>query len=217
MSKAAETTNFPARPAAAQYRPRRSPKLIAAGVLAVVLGAVGFVALSGQLNSKSSVVQVTSTISRGETITAGQLGLTQVPLNLAEPAIAAEKLHELVGRTALVDLPEGAIPRASHIGDNPLPEGKALVGLRLSHGKIPASKLQVGNVVALVALSPTDPSAAQPITLDPTARGVIALAPQLLEDHTTYLVDLQVPEDLAHQVTQLSARGELAIYRVTGG
>lgn len=202
----AGATKLP-RPDAVQMRARRSPKLIAGGVLAVVLGALGFAYIYESSTNYASVVAVAQPIARGSVVTQEQLRVVQVPEGFSTQTLAADALDDLVGRTALTDLPMGSFPLASHVGDNPLPGGEALVGLRLTHGQLPTAALPAGTAVELVGVG----DAADASKVVPA---VVATAPLLLDDGASFVVDVRVAHGEAGAVARLAARNELALFAV---
>lgn len=207
METKVETPNT-VRPSGVQLRARRSPRLIVLGVLAIVMGALGSVALHSALNESKSVVSVAKPIARGQIITAPDLTVVDVPDSIAVPTSPHSDMDAMIGKTALTDLPQGSFPTSSHVGDNPLPDGKVLVGLRMQYGQLPVSAMPAGTRVRVVSLlgqedtSPIDTSA------------VVAVAPRLLEDGSTFTLDLQVADEEAAAIARLAAAGQLAVVMV---
>ena len=208
-----------------QLRARRSPKLVAVGVLAIVLGALGAAALYSAANDEAGAVTVTRHIPRGTEIAADDLAVVQVPAGFAVDTLHADDLDSLVGSTALTDLPAGSFPLSSHVGEDPLPEGQALVGFRMSHGQLPVSPMPSGTTIQLVDLSTTAPApadqapaesapapqpAAAPSSTAPM-QAVVAVAPTMLDDGASFTLDVLVALEHAEQVAQLAAAGELAL------
>ncbi len=187
---------------AGQLRTRRSPRLIALGVLLVCLGALGaawiYVAGTNQL----SVVVMAQDVSRGEVIESSDLTLIDLPASLQVDHVEAAAMAELIGQTALTDLPVGTIPSPRLLGAAPIPAGQSLVGLLLSPGKLPANQPAVGAQVSLVSL-------AEPANL--TLPAVVASAPQVSEDGSGYVVDVLVASQDAAQVASLAAHGDIAL------
>lgn len=191
------------RPEAVQLRARRSPKVIAVGILAVVLGALGSAALYSSANSEENVVSIAKPVSRGTVILDEHLMVVPVPERFAAEAVAADDIGTLVGQTALTDLPEGAFPHADHVGENPLPAGEALVGLRMTHGQLPSTPMPAGTAVELVAIGESQPAS--------NMRGVVAVEPLPLDDGMSFALDVRVAADSATQIARLSAENQLAV------
>lgn len=201
-----DTTTPPApRPSAVQLRARRSPKLVALGVLLVTLGGLGAAFLFTLNSDQQAVVTMVDDVRRGTVLTREHLGVVEVPGGLGVEALAADELDQLIGEQALSDLPKGAFPLASHVGDDPLPEGQALVGLKLPLGRMPAGDLPAGTVVRVVSIAEGDGSATD---------ATLAAAPLLLEDGS-FSVDVLLPADAADDVARLAATDMVALV-VTG-
>lgn len=190
------------RPEGVRLRPRRSPKLIALGLLCIVLGALAAASVYSMNVTTTSVLVMTRDVVRGEQISAEDLAVLQLPRNTVAGSILAEDLDELVGATALIDLPAGAFPAHRHLGDRPLPEGHSLVGLRLEGGRIPSTPLAPGTQVRLVSLAEEDSLVAD---------AVLATAPQLDEYGSHYLLDIVVARESAPQIAALAATNLLAV------
>ncbi|GAA4898694.1 hypothetical protein GCM10025789_15820 [Tessaracoccus lubricantis] len=196
------------RPEAVQLRARRSPKLIALGLLLVTMGGIGAALLYTMNADQKSVVVMAADVLRGEVVAAEDLMVMEVPGALGVEAEGADVLQSLVGQRARMDLPQGAFPLARHVGDDPLPSGQSLVGLRLTLGKLPSTDLPPGTTVRLVGLVDGAESAVD---------AVLATRPQLLDDGVSYALDVQVADGEADAVARLSAADQVALVVTTEG
>lgn len=196
----------PTRPDAVQLRVRRSPRLIALGILCVVLGGVAAVALYTSSTDRQSVVAMSADLVRGDVIEREQLAIVELPSTAVGEALPADQIDALVGQRALIDLPEGAFPRLSHVGEDPLPEGQGLVGLKLTLGRLPSTQLVPGTPVRLVSLLEGDTTA-----VDAT----VATSPTLLDDGQSFALDVRIADADAAVATRLAATDQLAVF-VTG-
>ena len=196
---------LPARPDGVQLRARRSPRLIAVGVLCVVLSALGAAALYNSTVNHASAVVMTRDLMRGDTIQPEDLGIVSVPQDLRVDFVTSEEMASLVGQTARTDLPAGAFPSARLLGEEPIPEGHSLVGLRLGPGRMPSAPLPPGTAVQLVSLAEGDTSVTD---------ATVSSAPLLLDDGTGYTLDVLVPDERAHSVAVLAAADQLALIAV---
>lgn len=195
----------PARPAGVQLRPRRSPRLVALGVLLVVLGALGAAALYTAGNDRHDAIIMARDVARGRLITADDVTLVSVPADLDVDFTDGAKLGEVVGQRALTDLPAGAFPTTRHFGDAPIPRGTSLVGLQLGPGRMPGTQLEPGSPVQLVSLAEGDQDVVD---------AVVAKAPTLTDDGSGFVLDVLVADDVAHRIARLAAAGQIALIGV---
>ena len=202
----ADITPPPApRPDAVQLRARRSPRLIIAGALAVVLGGLGGAALYSMNTNNINVVVMANDVVRGEEIHSSDLAIVSVPGGLQVETSDAAAMEDLVGRTALSDLPSGSFPVARHVGESPIPVNHSLVGIRLSSGRLPTAELPPGTAVQLVSLAEDD---------DRVVDAVVSASPRLLEDGSGQLLDVIVADASAHIVATLAATDQLVLIAV---
>ncbi|MDO5735347.1 MAG: SAF domain-containing protein [Propionibacteriaceae bacterium] len=205
----ADITPPPApRPDAVQLRARRSPRLIAVGVLAVVLGALGAAALYSMNTDHVSVVVMANDVVRGDEIKAADLTVVSVPSGLQVQMSGVDELDRMVGQTARSDLPAGSFPLTRHLGQEPIPAGHFLVGMKLSPGRLPSAELPPGTRVQLVSLAEGD---------DTVVDAVVASAPALADDGSGLLLDVTVPLDSAATVATLAATDQLVLIAAGDG
>lgn len=192
---------------AVQLRARRSPKLIALGVLLVVLGGIGAAALYSMNTDQRPVVVMAADVARGDVVQREHLAVVEVPGSLTVDALPADALDDLAGQVARTDLPQGSFPLTRHVGTDPLPAGQSLVGLRLELGKLPTTDLPPGTTVRLVGLVDD---------VETAVDAVIATRPVLLDDAVSYSLDVQVADGDADAVARLSATDQVALIEVAG-
>lgn len=188
-----------------QLRPRRSPRLVALGVLFVVLGALGAAALYTASVDRQSVVAMARDVVRGQEISAEDLLVVSVPTGMQLEVTDGELMPDLIGRTALSDLPAGAFPAPRHLGEQPIPAGHGLVGLQLGPGRMPGTQLVPGARVQLVSLAEGD---------EAVTDAVVAAAPTITDDGTGFVIDVIVADATAHTIARLSATQQLALIAV---
>lgn len=193
-------SNQPRRPDAVQLRARRSPKLIAIGMLTVALGALGAAALHSMNNDRVSVLAMATDVGRGETVSADSITTVEIPATLAEGALAPAQADQLVGQRARSDLLQGSYPRPDHVGEALLPEGEALLGLRLPLGRMPVATMPPGTQVRLVSLVD-----------DTQATAVVASLPSTVGDGETFVLDVRVRSAQATAFAQLAATDQVAL------
>ena len=183
-------------PEGVQLRARRSPRLIALGVLLIVLGALGAAALYTTATRHRQAVAMANDVVRGQEIRLTDLTIREVPGDY-EAGIDPNELESLV----LTDLPAGSFPARRHLGDRQFPAGNVVVGLKLGPGRMPSTTLVPGQRIQLINLAE---SAA-------VAEAQVATLPTKLDDGVTWLLDVSVSGERAAQVAALIAADQLAL------
>ncbi len=105
--------------ASAAPRPRRNLRWIAAGVLAVSLGALGAALLYADISNSISAVAVVRTVYRDQVITEADLGITSAVPAAGLELVPSEQLTAIIGRTAQLDLTQGTLLSPRSFGDLP--------------------------------------------------------------------------------------------------
>ncbi|PFG18328.1 SAF domain-containing protein [Propionicimonas paludicola] len=195
--------------AGAAQRPRRNVRWIAAGVLAVCLGTLGAALLWGNLSQTEAVVIVKRTVYRDQVITATDLGVTSAAPAPGVATVAAERLAEVIGRTARTDLAAGTLLHPEGFGEPLVGGGQVLMGLRLPAGRLPSMPLPPGTAVLLV---PVTREAGQGPD-GPSVTAQIATAAKQLPDGAA-LLDVTVGQAEAERVAKLAAADQLSLLRV---
>lgn len=202
----ADITPPPApRPDAVQLRARRSPRLIALGVLAVTMGGLGATALYTMNTDNESVVVMARDVVRGDEIRATDLAVVSIPGALQVDTSGADEMDQLLGHRARSDLPAGSFPLSRHVGEDPIPAGNSLVGIRLTTGRLPIAELPPGTRIQLISLVEGD---------DRVVDAVVAASPRILEDGSGHLLDVTVEKTFAHVVATLAATDQLVLIAV---
>jgi hypothetical protein len=205
-------------PRSVAARPRRQPRWIAAGVLAICLGALGAVLLFTEAVSSRTVVMVAADIQRGELVEAADLTTVTIGSTPGVRTVAADQLGGLVGRRATVDLVAGSLLPVGAVGDVPLRTGYAQVGLRLAPGRLPLDPLPVGTPVQLVAVATGSAGTqATDALTGKTFAAFVVRAPELSPDGQTYLLDVQIEAASAVTVAQLAAADRIVLIRQPEG
>lgn len=196
------------RPEGVRLRARRSPRLVALGVLLVVLGGLGAAALYSMSSDEEAAVVMATDVIRGQQLTEADVTIINVPAGLPVERSAGDLIDTIVGQTALRDLPAGAFPLPRHLGEEPIPPGHSLVGLQLGPGRMPGTELPPGTPVQLVSLVEGD---------DTAHDAVVAESPVLTDDGTGFVIDVVVADEASHVVARLSATQQLALVAVGEG
>lgn len=187
-----------------RVRLRRSPKLIAVGFLLAALGGLLAAVLVHQSSNQQAVLVMTRTVMRGEVIGADDLTRTTVGSARGVETVSADRLSEVVGQRARVDLPRGALFGATSVGDIAGQPGEDIVGVKLASGRLPTGDLRSGDRVLLV---PVGDAAGDSIE----AR--VCSMPRVIEQTTETLLDLSVTAGKAEQVARLAALDQLALVK----
>lgn len=163
---------------------RRTPEFLI-GLLLVIGGAVGGLALFQGGNSRVVVVGTARQLSRGTIITREHLSALEVGRTPAESVTVAADAGVLLGRRLLVDLPAGVpIPDFVTTDVPLLSASQALVPISLDHGAVPYG-LSSGDTVRVVISFPNSgDDAVRPEML-----------PEMMEVHS-----VASPDDLGNQV-----------------
>jgi hypothetical protein len=198
-------------PRYARVRPRRNFRLIAIGVLAVCLSGLGAVWLYSGVAGVTSVVTVVNTVHRDQVITAADVGLTSVPAVPGLETVPGERLAEVIGQTAQLDLVAGSLLSPRAFGAPVVGVGMSRLGLRLAPGRVPASELPSGTSVLLVAVARDggEPPEGPSIQAKVAVTGVVQADGALL-------LDVEVPREHVERIARLAAGDQLVVVRQDG-
>lgn len=203
----------PTRPDTVQLRARRSPRLVAIGVLLAVLGGLGAGAAWSQASHATTVVVAARAVPRGQVITASDLTTATVGSLPGISTIPGDQLANLIGQQALVELPAGAMVARGSIGAPQTKAGTAQLGLRVTAGRLPTHPIPVGATVLLVPVPTTGNQA--PVTDKPIEATVVS-APEAMSDGVSWVLDVEVPESQAVVVARLAAAEQVVVVRKAG-
>ncbi|MEL4356500.1 MULTISPECIES: SAF domain-containing protein [unclassified Luteococcus] len=202
----------PTLPVAAHLRPRRSPRLVAAGLLLACLGGLGGALAYQRASHANQVVVVQHAVPRGELVRAQDLSVVTIGPAPGVHTVDANQLPSLVGKQALVDLPAGSLVGAGSVGQVRLAKGHVQLGLRLAPGRVPVEPMPAGTPVRLVEVT-SDKQENSALVVE----AMIVTAARTLPDGTSQMLDVGVPEAQAQRLADLSARDLLVVVRKAGG
>lgn len=134
-------------------RSRRMPWLALAVVLVVGGGLlVGLLVQSAA--DRSTVLAAARSIAPGQVITDGDLRVVDVGVDGDAALVAAASRSNVVGKVAVVGIPEGALLAPGQVAaGGGIEAGRVVVGALLAPGELPVSTLRAGDRVELVAVS----------------------------------------------------------------
>lgn len=200
------------KPAARLPRPPRSrmrPAMIGLGIALIILGGLATAWQVNALTTTTSVLTVTSDINRGDTVDPSDLGSIQVSGGQDVDAFVVEQQDEVVGQTALVDLPAGTLLTSANLGNElAVPDGSSLVGVSLTQAQLPSWDLSSGDAVRVIEtpVSQGDPPQETPESFEATV-----FTTSHNEETAVWVVDLIVPSDQAADIAARAASGRVAI------
>lgn len=193
-------------------RPRRSPRLIAAGVMLACLGGLGGAMAYQEATHANQVVVMQRGLARGEVVRQSDLSVVTIGAAPGVRTLAAGSLPSLVGKQALVDLPQGSLVGEGSVGTPALAAGQAQLGIKLSAGRIPGQPLPAGTPVELVEISG---EGAEFNSL--VVQAIVLAAPEKLPDGSSHMLDVAVPQSQAQRLADLAAHDRMALVRKAGG
>ncbi|MFC0862361.1 SAF domain-containing protein [Sphaerimonospora cavernae] len=205
-----ETVKAPALPR------QRRPAMFLLVVVFIGLGVLAGQYAYSRLDKRSSVVMVARDVAIGQVI--GQDDLTAVRI-AADPMVAtvpAERLSEMAGRVAAVDLTSGTLLSDGHTTDAMTPgPGQQLVPLALKPGQLPARGLRAGDHV-LVAAELTDPGRQAAATATKDIPATVDRVSEADPDGTR-VVDLLVGPGVGGLIAREAMRGHIALILTSRG
>jgi len=190
-------------------------RLVIIGLLCAVLGALGVTTAFSQAHKTTGVVAMARQVMRGQTITEADLTTLTVGTLPGISTVPADRLHDLVGRTALVDLPARSLVAEGSVGDPAVGTGLAHVGLKLAAGRLPVAVLPPGTKVILVEVAgrDSDAGAAEAVSRGRSFAAHVVTSPEGLPDGAHWVLDVSVTSSDAATVASLAAAERLALVR----
>jgi hypothetical protein len=137
-------------PLVRQRRVRRG--FVAAGVLAIVLAALGSATLFRALGPAGEYLAVAADLPAGRQLTAGDLTVVRLTAAPGLPLVPAGESDRVLGRYAAVPLVAGTLLTPGQLTTEPVPgPGEQLVAVPLGADRLPGGSLRAGDPVLLVA------------------------------------------------------------------
>jgi len=191
-------------------RLRRRPALVAASVAAICLGALLAVWAYTGASTSQSVLAVRTTVHRGELITRADLMTAQISVDPVLKPLPASAAESLVGKRAAMDLAAGGLVTQEDIASALVPaKGMSVVGVSLPPALMPATQLQSGDQVRIVAT----PGAQGDVAAGTIPKSIEAtvVAVRGAGDTGQIVVDVSVPYDQAAELAARAATGKVAL------
>lgn len=197
-------------------RARRNPRWLLAGLLAICLGGLGAAYVYTGVADAHSVLRVTRTVPRGQTISAQDLAVVSVGSTAGVDTVPADRLDDVVGQEALTDLPGGSLLVGASYGRSELAKGSVQLGLKIPAGRMPQRSMAAGVRVLLVPVASVTSAGAGKDPKAAPIEAVVAAVPVATIDATAWLLDVNVAADDAVTVARLAARDQLVVVREAG-
>lgn len=195
---------------------RRNPKWIALGIVALCLGGLLSYVIYARIASETAVVAAAHTVYRGETIEQSDLATITLRGGSMPHTIPAAQLNDLVGKRAAFDLVEGSVISSTAVTDTAIPpEGRAIIGLKLTPGHAPGNLLLPASRVRLIAM----PAAADSSTTDKLTGSIFVgsvIDQSQAADGMSILVNVEVDAGAAPTIATLAAQDRVAVVRDAG-
>ncbi|HEU4910252.1 MAG TPA: SAF domain-containing protein [Propionibacteriaceae bacterium] len=195
---------------------RRNPKWIALGIVALCLGGLLSYVIYTRIASETAVVAAAHTVYRGEAIEQSDLATITLRGGSMPHAIPAVQLNDLVGKRAAFDLVEGSVISSTAVTETAIPpEGRAIIGLKLTPGRAPGNLLVPASRVRLIAM----PAAADSSTTDKLAGSIFVgsvIDQSQAADGMSILVNVEVDAGAAPTIATLAAQDRVAVVRDAG-
>lgn len=196
--------------AARAVRPAVNAKLAAVAVGIIVLSVAGAAALFSTVSGTNPVVVAAAPLSKGQLIGDGDLTTAAVAADPTVQVVPGNRLQDLVGQRAAVDVPAGALLTPDSVTTDPVPgPGRALVGIPVSSSQAPLADLAPGTPVRLVQVpKASGPGSAAGVPAAPVPAVVVSsgFAPDGVR-----VIDVTVAAVSAPAVTGWASSGEAAV------
>ena len=192
-------------------RSRRMPWLALALVLVVGGGLlVGLLVQSAA--ERSTVLAAARGIGPGQVITDADLRVVDVGVDGEASLVAASARSSIVGKVAVVGIPEGALLAPGQVAaGGGIEAGMVVVGALLAPGELPVATLRAGDAVTLVAVS-----GGQGADLESLGMGRVFTTTAGTQTGSVF-VSLVVDETIAEQVADVASQQRLRLLLLPAG
>lgn len=195
-------------------RLRRRRGLVGVGVALVAIGGLGGAYLLTSSTNAVPVLALTTTVHRGELITATDLTVATINPDPALTTIPESQQGALVGQRAATDLAAGSILTPTSVTTALVPAaGDTLVGLAVTPAQLPAQPLIAGDTVRIVD---TPRAGDNPPTTTPGTVAATIVATTYNAALNQTIVDVTVPTDQAASLAARAATARIALVLDSG-
>lgn len=189
-------------------RSRVRPAVLAGGIAIIVVCALAVAWLVNTSGNNIEVFAASKDLARGAVVQPGDLTTVKVPQGQPLPVTAKDLSGDIIGKTAVVDIPQGTLINSKNVStDSGIPSGFSIVGVSLAAGQLPPYPLKNGDRVRVVdtPVSQGEPPKESPPTISATVISTTTDA----NGRTT--VAVQVTKTKAPDLAARSATGRVAL------
>ena len=198
---------------------RRLPE-VAAGVLVIVVFALGALWWQTSSTKRTEVLALRSAIERGHVLSVNDLQLVGINSDTTLTVLREADASSIVGRVARTDMAAGTLATRDQFSASSLiGSGDGVVGLSLEAGQFPSLSLAAGDVVAVVLT----PAASDPKALDANTPPSLLVARAIVVEVSPVgvqgrlFVAIQVGETDAARVAAASSANRVRLIQVAEG
>jgi hypothetical protein len=214
-------------------RYRRRPVVAIASIALVAFCIAIFTSIYLHAGNRVAVLALAHDIPQGDAINRGDLAVVRISFSGSLAPISAQDFSQVVGRTSAVSLLRGTLlSRAELAANSGPPRGKAVVGVAVKAGQLPAGSVAVGDTVDVI-LTGSPGTLTGGISYGSNATGSAATTGQLeiggvlasnatvtgvavptMSSPDTIVVSVLIPTSVAPLVASASAAGQAALVLV---
>ncbi|MGN6678520.1 MAG: SAF domain-containing protein [Streptosporangiaceae bacterium] len=210
------TANVGAQPIALARLPRRRrPGMIALAVALVGAGILASSAVYSETNHRAPVLVAEANVPAGALITASDVGTASVSAGAGVQVIPASQLSQVIGQVAGTTLHPGMLLTAAELAtERPPAAGQVLVPLPVRPSALPASGLQQGDQVLIVATPGAQGqagSASAAPALSVPVTGVVEDVSATANADGFGVVDVLVPSKSGADLAAQASTGQFAV------
>ena len=192
-----------------RVRNKPRPAIIALAIALIVTAGLAAAYIYTSTGRTMEVYTAVNAISRGDVIEASNLSTVEIPDNQEIPSFGITEVDDMLGQTAVVDIPAGTLISPNNIAaDAGLAQGQSIVGISFTPNQLPPYPLVSGDPVRIVDTPVTqgDPPAGVPESIAAT---VVAVRFDDVSGNT--VVAVSVGEYAAPGLAARAATGRVAL------
>jgi hypothetical protein len=208
-SRKSTGTAAKARPVESRVRNKPRPAIIALAIALIVTAGLAAAFIYTSTGRTMEVYTAVDSIARGDVIEASALTTVEIPDNQEIPSFALADRADMLGKTAVVDIPAGTLISPNNVAAGAgVADGTSIVGISFTANQLPPYPLVSGDPVRIIETPVTqgDPPKDEPGQTDAT---VVAVQFDDVSGNT--LVAVSVEEDDAAGLAARAATGRVAL------